>query len=39
MDPRPSRKTRRLPFVVILVTGVVIAAVLALILWSATQIG
>jgi hypothetical protein len=39
MDPRPSLNTRRWPFVVILVTGVLIAAVLAFIVWWATQIG
>jgi hypothetical protein len=38
MDPRPSRSTRQWPFVVIFVTGVLIVAVLALILWWATHL-
>jgi hypothetical protein len=38
MDPRPTLVTRRWPFVVILVMGVLIAAVLAFIVWWGTQI-
>ena len=38
MDSRSGPHLRRWPFVVILVTGVLIVAVLALILWWATHL-